>query len=127
MCRQACNTTLEAPAQTHAHQNGVHLEGAQLGTACDHVGLDVDLLHVEIQVQVFGQRNVHTGLQGGAKAVAVNVPTSGQLEAGAARVVQARTHVGLKAGYVKVVLKSERGRQVLERANGSAARTQGVQ
>src|SRR5258708_93517 len=114
----------EAIAQSHTDQHRVHLEGAHLGAGGAHVRFNEDLLHVEIQRPVLVQRVVETDLQRAAETVlldrGVQRGLHGRVEAHArkAGVVHTGADVGLEGAEIgEVVLRQQRGRQVLEAAD----------
>ncbi len=63
----------EAPAQADTDQGGVDLQGTCLDATFRDDGMNLHLLDIQVQIQVLGQLEVHTGLQCPAKAAAVNV------------------------------------------------------
>ena len=114
--------SLEAPAEAHAHQNGIHLEGADLGASEADVVLMKTFFTSRFRYRFFckgmsrrlaGQHQSCCGRYLGQAAATLEK-----------RVVHASTHVGLEAGSVEVVLHQQRRRQVLERTDLASSRTE---
>ena len=121
---------LELVADAYANGDGVKLDVADLCAVEEHVGLNPDLLNVNVDRPFLVDWDVKTGLERRANAVCVErhaFAKGGHVHIHRVRQVRADTDVGLNSGTRHwAILESQHWWQVFERANRGTADAHGL-